>query len=310
MEKHEKDRHKTRWAKLSVASNALLVAFKLAVGLSTGSVSIVAEAVHSANDLLAAIIAFLAVKKSAKPADENHAFGHGKFENLAGLSESVLIVLAGGAMVYQSAQKLLHPVGLQMVDLGIGVMGMSAVVNYLVSRKLIRVARETDSVALETDGSHLLVDVYTSLGVMGGLLLIRLTKLQILDPIISICVALYIVYLGLHLSIKSARDLLDEQLPPDEVQTIRKLLQSDGNRIASFHGLATRKSAGTRMVEVHLVVCSSWSVKEGHDAGVEVRRTIDKAFSGARMVFHIDPCDKRCGACTMADCSGRSVAVA
>lgn len=184
-----------------------------------------------------------------------------------------------------------------MLDLGIAVMLVASAVNFFVSRKLIRVARDTDSVAIETDGTHLLVDVYTSLGVMAGLVLIRVTGLTILDPILSMVIAAYIVFLGIHLSIKSTRDLLDVSLPPAEVEAIEQILRDRSHPLVSYHGVATRKAAGTRMIEAHLVVHRTATVAEGHDIAEHIRSDLMTEFPGARVILHVDPCEESCVAC-------------
>ena len=302
MQEQEKSRAKVRWASLSVASNTALVVFKLAVGILGGSVSIIAEAVHSLNDLVAAVIAFAAVRKSAQPPDEDHAWGHGKYENLSGLIESALIIFAGVVIVWQSIVKIRNPGEIRLLDLGIAVMLVSAAVNFFVSRKLVRVARETDSIAIETDGAHLLVDVYTSLGVMGGLVLIRLTGWTVLDPVISICVALYIVWLGISLSVKSGKDLLDEQLPRAEVEAIEKILGDRSNAIASYHKLATRKSGGTRMIDVHIQVHGDETVRDAPALAHHIEDDINALYPGARVMTHVEPCDAACRDCKITDC--------
>jgi cation diffusion facilitator family transporter len=298
----ENDARKIRWAKLSVVSNAALVAFKLVVGVLAGSMAIIAEAVHSANDLLAAAIAYGAVRKAAEPPDADHAFGHGKFENLSGLLEAALIVAAGGVIIHQSAGKIANPGEVRFLDLGIAVMILSAAVNFFVARKLAEVARETDSIAIETDAAHLMVDVYTSLGVGAGLLAIRLTGLHVLDPAISIAVALYIIWLGVRLSWKAGSDLLDRQLPQAEVEEIERTIADRSHSIASFHKLATRKSGGTRMIDVHIQVHGAASVRDSHELASHIEHDICAKYPGARVLTHIEPCDDRCEACGVPGC--------
>jgi len=301
----EKNRLKVRWARLSIVSNAFLIVFKLAVGILGGSVSVLAEAVHSLNDLVASLITFGAVRKSAKPPDSDHRFGHGKYENLAGMAESALIVLAGVMILYEAVKRILHPSPVRLLWLGVAVMLVSGLVNLAVSRVLIRVARRTDSIAIETDGAHLLVDVYTSLGVAAGLLAIRLTGLWILDPILSILIALYIVYLGARLSLRSARDLLDEQLPAEEVRAIERIIADGTHAIVSFHKLATRKAGGTRMIDVHIQVHGGSSVKDAHDLVTHIEADLRARFPGARTMVHVEPCDEDCAACRVGECPER-----
>ena len=162
---------KVRAARLSVLSNSLLIAIKVIVGILSGSVSILSEAIHSFMDLLAALISFFSVRISDTPADERHPYGHGKFENISGVIEAILIFIASGWIIFEAIRKMLHPHEIEKIGLGIVVMAISATVNFFVSRKLYKVAKSMDSIALEADALHLKVDVYTSLGVAAGLFL-------------------------------------------------------------------------------------------------------------------------------------------
>ena len=306
MSLNEKNRLKIRWARLSIFSNALLVAFKLTVGILGGSVSIIAEAVHSLNDLLASLITFGAVRKSSKPPDDDHRFGHGKYENLSGMVESALIILAGVMIISGAVKRIMHPSQISFLWAGVGVMLVSGLTNLVVSRILLRVARQTDSIAIETDGAHLLVDVYTSFGVMAGLVAIKFTGLWILDPILSILIALYIIYLGTRLSIRSGKDLLDEQLPPEEVRSIETIISDRTHAIASFHKLATRKAGGTRMIDVHIHVHGKSSVKEAHDLITHIERDLQDKYPGARTMIHVEPCKEECVVCNVGECPDRS----
>jgi cation diffusion facilitator family transporter len=181
---------KVKAAGLSVASNIALTAGKLVVGSIIGSVSVISEAIHSANDLLASFIALWAVRKSAQPPDQEHPYGHGKVENIAGTIEAVLIFIAAVFIISESIEKIRQ--GGEILEPGWGmlVMAVSAGLNFMVSSYLLKVGKEQDSVALEADGVHLRTDVYTSLGVMAGLGLIQLSGYWILDPIIAILVLL------------------------------------------------------------------------------------------------------------------------
>ncbi|MEI7502523.1 MAG: cation diffusion facilitator family transporter [Paludibacter sp.] len=178
---------------LSVISNTTLVVFKLIIGIIIGSVSVISEAIHSGVDLVAAIIAYFAVKTANKPPDSKHLYGHGKYENFSGTIEAVLIFVAAGWIIFEAVKKLLHPEPMEEVGWGIIIMIISALVNIFVSNKLFKVGKETDSIALQADAWHLKTDVYTSLGVAVGLSLIYLTGIQILDPIVAILVALMII---------------------------------------------------------------------------------------------------------------------
>ena len=171
---------------VSVASNSLLVVLKFIAGILVGSVSIISEAIHSANDLLASFIALFAVKTSSKPPDKEHPFGHGKVENVSGTIEALLIFVAAFLIIKEAVERLFHGVEMQTLGWGLAVMGFSAILNLGVSEYLMYVAKKTNSIALEADAMHLRTDVYTSAGVFVGLLLIKLTCYTIIDPIAAI----------------------------------------------------------------------------------------------------------------------------
>jgi len=180
-------------AGLSIFSNTLLISLKLVVGIFSGSVSIISEAAHSFMDLVAAVIAYLSVRISDRPADTKHPYGHGKFENISGVVEAMLIFVAAIWIIYEAVKKILSPETIGSLGFGIAVMAISAVVNTVISARLYKVARETGSIALEADALHLKTDVYTSLGVAIGLGLIWITGYHFLDPVVAILVALLIL---------------------------------------------------------------------------------------------------------------------
>ena len=204
-------REKSRVAAVSVASNSALVLLKLAVGIITGSVSVISEAIHSGMDLLAAIIALFAVKKAGKHADAEHPFGHAKVENISAFIEALLILLAAIWIIYEAVHKLINPQPLEIVGLGVAIMFISTMANLTVSQLLFKVGKKTDSPALMADGWHLRTDVYTSAGVMVGLGLVWGCeyffglKLYWLDPVVAIAVAILILRTAYRLTMHSIR---------------------------------------------------------------------------------------------------------
>src|SRR5271157_1728333 len=265
----ESNRMKVQTAHLSVISNTGLVILKFGVGFAIGSVSIISEAIHSSMDLLAAVIAFFSVKKSAEPPDAGHSFGHGKFEDVSGLVEALLIF---GAAIIIIAEALLRLLGGPVQEFspgllffGIAVMGISVLANWYVSSRLMKVAKETESIALESDAWHLRTDVYTSLGVFSGLILIRMTGITLFDPLIAISVALVIMKAAYDLTKRSFSDLLDRRLPDRDEDRIKEIICEHSDSYAGFHGLKTRRSGPEIFIEMHLVVPSDISVETSHD---------------------------------------------
>lgn len=277
---------KTKTARLSVMSNSLLIIMKLAVGLLTRSVSIISEAIHSSMDLIAAVIAFSAVKISGTPADERHPYGHGKIENVSGVIEAVLIFVAAGWIIFEAVKKLLHPEEPGVLGLGILVMAVSAVINAFVSRRLYKVARLSDSVALEADALHLKTDVITSAGVALGLALMWLTGWYILDPVIALLVALLIIYESWMLLRKAFFPLLDTALSVEELAKLNEILEELD---VSYHDLRTRAAGHQRFVEFHLDVPPQDTIDTIHRQCDIIEERIGLEFRDVRVVIHPEP---------------------
>jgi cation diffusion facilitator family transporter len=286
-------------AALSVASNTLLTVTKLIVGLMIGSVSVVAEAIHSGVDLLAAAIALFAVTRSARPPDDEYPFGRDKIENVSGTVEALLIFLAAGLIIFEAIDKLLRPPELPAVDLGLVVMGLSVVVNLGVSRRLFAVARRTDSVALEADAYHLTTDIVTSLGVFAGLVLVRLTGFAYLDPLAALAVAALIIKAAWEITCRSFLDLLDRGLPAAERRLVASIIQEHGDRLVGFHQVRTRKAGGERHVDLHLVVAARATVEEAHDLCDHLERDLHGALGRCSLNIHIEPCRLNCESCSL-----------
>jgi cation diffusion facilitator family transporter len=293
------NREKTSIARLSIISNLSLVILKLAVGFMIGSVSVISEAIHSGIDLVAAIIAYFSVRTSSLPPDQKHAFGHGKIENISGTVEAILIFVAAGLIIFEAYKKLVHGVEIEDVSLGIAVMLLSAIVNFFVSGRLMKTAKRTESIALEADAWHLRTDVLTSLGIFGGLVAIKLTGIAILDPILAILVALFILKAALELTIKSVRDLMDAKLPDEEEKEISGIIAQHANEYVGFHELRTRKSGSDRFIDLHLVVSKKVTVEESHGLADRIEAGIKERFPRASVMIHVEPCRARdeCESC-------------
>ena len=296
-------RRKMLVAALSVASNTSLVVLKLFVGIITGSVSVMSEAIHSGIDLLAAVIALLAVRVSGKPADLEHPFGHGKIENISGAVEALLIFVAAAWIIYEAVHKLLNPKPLDLPVIGVGVMFFSAVLNIVVSRMLFRVGNQTGSIALKADAWHLRTDVWTSAGVMVALAIIMAgnwllprVDLRWVDPVAAIGVALLILRAAYQLTRQSLHDLLDVSLPAAEMQTIADILQGLSPQVCHFHKLLTRKAGGTRFVEFHLLVNPRLSVEDSHALAHQAIAKISAQFPDTHVSAHVEPC-RGCPSC-------------
>ncbi|NMB79366.1 MAG: cation transporter [Methanomicrobiales archaeon] len=296
------DQLKQNTARLSVISNTGLVLMKVFVGFSIGSVSIISEAIHSSMDLIAAIIAFFSVRKSAEPPDEDHAFGHGKFEDISGLVEALLIFIAAILIIREAAAKLLgepsEAISGDMLLIGIAVMGISTIANWYVSHRLFVVAKESESIALESDAWHLRTDVYTSLGVFLGLILIKLTGIAIFDPLFALGVAVVIMKAAYDLTIRSLSDLIDHSLPEKDNDRIRQIICDHASDYAGFHGLRTRRSGPEIFIEFHLVMPGKITVLESHDFADHLEDDLRLEFPRSTITIHIEPCTEgKCNRC-------------
>lgn len=280
---------KTRAAQLSVGSNALLVLLKLVVGLLTGSVGVLSEALHSATDLLAATIAYIAVRVSDTPPDADHPYGHGKIESISGLVEAFLIFVASLFIIYEAVQKLHSPAQhVPLIGLGLAVMTFSAIVNLLVSAHLRRVARQTDSLALEADARHLRTDIFTSVGVAIGLLLVRLTGQTWFDPVTALFVSLLILHTAYGLLHEALHPLLDARLPIEEEAAIQEILETHPD-VLSYHKLRTRKSGSQRYADVHVQIDDNCTLIQAHSLTEELEDQIRAGLTGVNISIHIEP---------------------
>jgi cation diffusion facilitator family transporter len=274
---------------LSIVSNTALIILKVVAGILSGSVSIISEAIHSGMDLVASIVAFFSVRQSAKPADKEHPYGHGKIENISGAVEGLLIFVAAAMIIIEAVKKISEPVEIEQATVAIAVMVTSAFVNFLVSRKLYKVAKEEDSMALEADALHLKTDVYTALGVGIGIILIKLTGFLILDSIVAILVALLIIKEAWELS-KSAFDyLLDSRLSDEEESEIENVIKEHSHEFIDYHKLKTRKSGNMKHIDFHITVEPNLTVKETHDIIGKIKKDMNEKINNTRVNVHVDP---------------------
>lgn len=283
---------RTSAAGLSIISNSVLIAAKLGVGLAIGSVSVVAEAIHSSVDLLAALIAFFSLRMAAKPADREHPFGHGKIENVSGSVEAGLIFVAAVIIIYEAVRKLTGGFELVSVDWGIAVMGLSMVVNFFVSRRLLSVAKKTDSIALEADARHLTTDVLTSGGVLAGLAVVRFTGLNVLDPIIAMLVALIIIKAAFDVLKRAFGGLVDVKLPETEENEIVRSIMEHHGQLLGYHELRSRKAGSERDIDLHVVVPKGMSVEEAHRLVDHIEQDIKTKLANATVSIHMEPCEE------------------
>lgn len=282
-------KRKTKVASLSVLSNITLTVLKIIAGLLSGSVSIMSEAIHSSMDLIASAIALFSVSVSSKPPDKKHPFGHGKIENISGVIESLLIFVAAFLIIIEAIKKIINPSEISEVSIAIVVMSISGIVNIVVSRMLYKVAKEEDSVALEADALHLKTDVYTSLGVAAGLVLIKLTGISILDPIVAILVALLIIKEAWTLCRSAFEPLLDISLCEGDETKIHEIISKYQGKVTDCNNLRTMKSGNLKHIDFILKVSGKLTVEEAHALSDEVEKDIERILKNTLVNIHIEP---------------------
>ncbi len=282
----------TRWAWLSIGAAVLTIGMKSVAYLLTGSVGLLSDALESVVNLVAAVLALIALTAAAKPADERHHFGHGKAEYLSAGAEGVMIVVAAGLIVYTAIERLINPRPLEELGIGLAVTLGATVINGVVGLLLVRQGRRHRSMALVADGKHLMTDVYTSIGVIVGVGLVAVTGWLPLDSLVALAVAANILWTGFILIRNSGRGLLDHALPDQETERVLAVLRSFVDRYPAgeleFHGLQTRESGRDQFVSVHVLVPGSWSVSRAHDLVEDVEAAVRAALPDAQVHTHLE----------------------
>ncbi len=283
-------RTKSGAAALSIASNLVLIAIKLAAGAITGSIAIVTEAVHSLIDLVASVIAFVSVRKAGEPADADHPYGHEKVESLAAAIEGMLILVGAGIIVYEATHRLVVGSQVETLGVGIAVMGFSVLANLVVSTVLSRRAKEDDSPALEADAAHLRTDALTSAGVLVGLTLVQVTGIVAFDSITALLVAAAIVTAGLRILRRSSGVLIDEALPGDEMDRIEAAIAAARTpEVAGYHKLRARRAGSRRYIDFHVQYRSGTSLERAHELAHQMRGEIEAEIRRADVLIHVEP---------------------
>jgi cation diffusion facilitator family transporter len=283
-------RTKSRAAALSIASNALLIALKLAAGAITGSIAIVTEAVHSLIDLVASVIAFFSVRKADEPADAEHPYGHEKVENLAAAIEGMLILVGAGVIVFEATRQLVRGAEVDRLGVGIAVMAFSVFANLGVSAVLSGQARAHESQALEGDAAHLRTDAMTSAGVLFGLALVQITGDAAFDPITALIVAVAIVWAGFRILRRSSAVLVDETLPETELDRIETAIATARTpEVAGYHKLRARRAGSRRHIDFHVQYRSGTSLERAHELAHQMRASIEAEIPQAEVLIHAEP---------------------
>lgn len=279
----------TRYAWLSIAAALVTITLKVVAWLLTGSVGLLSDAAESGVNLVAAVVALVALHVAERPADDNHHYGHGKAEYVSAGAEGLMIFVAAAFILVSAVDRFLHPAALESVGLGLAVSTLASAVNGAVALVLLRVGRAHRSATLVADGRHLLTDVWTSAGVLVGVLLVALTGWERLDPIVAAAVGLNIVVTGSRLVAGSITSLLDAALPPDDLDRLDAVLARWRSHEVGFRDVRTRESGRHRFVSVTITVPGTWSVEHAHDVCHEVAEAVGAELPGTEVHTHVAP---------------------
>jgi cation diffusion facilitator family transporter len=283
----------TRWALVSIVAAVATLGLKFGAYGLTGSVGLLSDAVESSVNLVAAFTALFALWYATQPVDRSHNYGHQKIELFASAIEGALILVAAGSIGWYAVARLIDPRPLESIGLGSVVTLVAAAINFGVARLLLRVAAQHDSIVLAADGRHLMTDVWTSIGVVVGLLLVRATGIERLDPLVALLVAANIVRTGVGLVRTAFDGLMDRALPVSEVVAVRRAIEDELEPDTTYHALRTRRAGSRRFVDLHLLVPGRVSVAHGHDLANRIERAVATVLPGAETTVHLEPVEDR-----------------
>ena len=274
-----------------------LIIIKGIVSWITDSISVLAQAADSFLDLLSGIITLAAVRAADKQADHEHPYGHGKLEDFAGLAQGILIVIAAGGIIYSSVTRIIDGAAIKMSEAGIAVMLISIVASILLSRHLRKVARATNSISLEASASNINADIYSAMAVLVGLIILRITGLAIIDPIIAIGVAIYILKVGYDTVRKPFSKLIDAKMPEDKEQFVKASIMKYKDEVVEYHRLRTRQAGDKYHIDLHIVMRKSIPLEICHEICDKIESDIENGIPGSSIIIHAEPCDGNCKDC-------------
>jgi cation diffusion facilitator family transporter len=287
-----------------------LFILKVVVGVITDSISIWAQAADSSLDIFAVMITFLTVGFSAKPADKEHPFGHGKAEDIAAGIQTVFLFVAASLIIYSAIRRIIYGVTIQVTEAGIAVMLVSMIASILLSRHLFRVARTTGSVALEANANNIMGDIYSTAGVLVGLSIVRLghlfgVHLDVIDPILAILVSILILRATYRIGRMALEGLIDFRIPQADEETLMATILEHSGQLVGVHEVRTRRSGSQRYIDLHLVMPKGASVEEAHEMCDHLEQDIEKRLQNANVTIHVEPCDIECQQCSITTCNAR-----
>ena len=274
---------------LSIAAALGTMALKFWSYEVTGSLGLFSDAAESSVNLIAALIAFWMLTIASQPPDHDHAFGHSKAEYFSSALEGILILLAAIVILISATHRFLHPQNLVQLSEGIGISIIAAVINGTVAMVLLRASRKLRSISLKADAHHLLTDVWTTVGIAVGLVLVKITGWQVLDPLMAIAVAFNIAWVGIKLIRETTNALMDGVISESDQQLVWQVLSSYEEQGIQFHALRSRQAGARSFISFHVLVPGTWSVKQGHDLCEELEQRVMKVLPGSHVMTHLEP---------------------
>ena len=290
----EMDRKRMETARFSLASAGVLTAGKFAVGVVSGSLGVLSSAFDSLADIFMSAVNLVSIRKSMDPADQSHPYGHGKVETLATVFQALVIGGTGAWVVREGILRLAAGRVPESADAGIAVMAVALAASWYISRRIRKAGEETESPALVADSVHFATDVYTNAGILGSLLVFRLTGWAWLDPGVALLVGIYILVVAAKLLFPAIQDLLDRGLPEENVELVREVIERHRPMIVDFHDLRTRRAGSQKHVDFHVVVCREYKLEDAHRVADHLEKEVQLALGNAHVVTHIDPCEIEC----------------
>jgi cation diffusion facilitator family transporter len=281
----------TRFAWISIAAALVTMALKVAAYFLTGSIGLLSDAIESGVNLVGGVMALAMLRIAERPADEDHAYGHGKAEYFSSGVEGTLILVAAASIAWAAVGRLITPKPLEQIGAGLAVSILASIVNLVVALLLLRVGRRRNSITLEANAQHLLTDVWTSVGVVAGVAAVAFTGWQWLDPVVALAVAANIVWTGVGIVRRSADGLMDAALAPADLAEIRKVLRGHESEGLQFHALRTRQAGSRKFVSVHVLVPGDWTARHSHELLELIEAEIRQTVPGSHVFTHLEPLD-------------------
>lgn len=281
--------HLTRYAWLSIAAALLTITLKTTAYVLTGSVGLLSDALESTVNLATAVVALIALRMVSRPANDEYTFGYSKVEYFASGFEGGMILLAAASIFFTALPRLINPVPLEQLGLGLLISAAASLINLGVALVLMRAGKRYNSITLEADARHLMTDVWTTAGVLAGIALVWLTGYERLDPIIAILVAFNILFTGYRLVLRSSRGLMDRALPAEDTAAVKAILDSYQDQGIRYHALRSRQAAARKFLVVHLLVPGDWTVRQGHQIADQVEIEVRRAIPNSNIATHIEP---------------------